>query len=370
MLFLFIGYASLLFQMNYNGFKTENLVCDHTTITLLGQPEIDNFSIRFDGCETIDILIIEGHDITNLEGLSSLKKVKNNLSIKSTSLVDFEGLNHIDLSSLEYLIINNNSKLLNLDGLNCCKELKYLTVRTNASLREIDNLKEITEVGYFYLSSNDSLLSLIGLQKLKSVDRFTIYNNGRLQNIDGLESLERVNTMSLFENHNLFNINALRNLREYNSVYIYQNCSLRNCCGVMNVIGNKHDDNHLSISYNSVDCRSIDDIIQSCTSNLVPAPIQASPIFVSNSVINGISTDLLVGLKVYPNPFDDYLAIECEVSDNEIGYVLYDASGRPLLLGRLTSDIEQISTTTFHAGSYFLRVRSGKSLKTFKLVKN
>jgi hypothetical protein len=73
-------------------------------------------------------------------------------------------------------------------------------------------------------------------------------------------------------------------------------------------------------------------------------------------------------VRVYPNPIDNMLVIETGPHTEGIPYALYDYSGRSVMKGWLTSEIQSLETGHLPAGIYLLRVGLGSG-GAFKVVK-
>ena len=76
-------------------------------------------------------------------------------------------------------------------------------------------------------------------------------------------------------------------------------------------------------------------------------------------------------LKVYPNPFDDYLSFEL-FENEEVTIQLFDVLGRNVQTIRLDSynNFEQVATQNLHAGIYFYSVmKDNQIVSKGKLLK-
>jgi hypothetical protein len=83
-------------------------------------------------------------------------------------------------------------------------------------------------------------------------------------------------------------------------------------------------------------------------------------------------TEVLTGLKAYPNPMADELMIEATTKDNsKLNYILIDALGRTVLTGTIENSKATMNTSALEKGFYSLSVtdEKGSSLKAIKLVK-
>ena len=119
--------------------------CPSNGITFNTQAEIDNFQTDYLFCETITgNVIIEGNDISNLDGLNFVSTIIGNLTISNNPLlknmIGFEGLNSVDGN----LLINNNAILDSLSGLeNLISINGDLIIENNAILSDISGLNYI-----------------------------------------------------------------------------------------------------------------------------------------------------------------------------------------------------------------------------------
>lgn|GEM_PF-1402065 len=78
----------------------------------------------------------------------------------------------------------------------------------------------------------------------------------------------------------------------------------------------------------------------------------------------------LTGAVASPNPFSDYLQIVFPNNPpSELEAVLTDISGKIMLRKDLDNPIEHLQSAHLPAGMYFLKVRSGKGIRVWKLTK-
>ena len=80
--------------------------------------------------------------------------------------------------------------------------------------------------------------------------------------------------------------------------------------------------------------------------------------------------ELMVDLKVYPNPTPDILYISTGQAGQNIK--LTDALGKVLLNKQLTGNSGQVSLSAYRYSTYFLVITNpeGEKIKTFKIVKS
>lgn len=82
-----------------------------------------------------------------------------------------------------------------------------------------------------------------------------------------------------------------------------------------------------------------------------------------------IGDSFLEGLKVYPNPFQEYFKIS--YTGRHLQYKIYNGSGKLIQAGSMTASEIRIKTAGLAKGQYTLWVwePSGQKSKTFKLIK-
>jgi hypothetical protein len=82
--------------------------------------------------------------------------------------------------------------------------------------------------------------------------------------------------------------------------------------------------------------------------------------------------DLLVNLKVYPNPASEVINIQFdEPVDGEITVAILDSQGRLVKRETVEADMveKQINLQELPAGIYYLRLTKGKLVNVYKVVK-
>ena len=87
---------------------------------------------------------------------------------------------------------------------------------------------------------------------------------------------------------------------------------------------------------------------------------------------NSIAKLNIPGLKAYPNPASDYIALEWEQADASVEWILMDMGGRQILNEKLVSGLRytEISLRDLKAGMYILQVRQGNYHTQIKLLKS
>jgi len=82
----------------------------------------------------------------------------------------------------------------------------------------------------------------------------------------------------------------------------------------------------------------------------------------------GIETVECENTMVYPNPFNNHITV---FSNDEKHITITDIVGKVLYDSQLSDGINEISTTHFHSGIFFVRVQNNdNSIKNFKILKS
>jgi len=207
--------------------------CLYDGITFSSQAQIDNFQINHLGCSEIEgNVLIQGYDITNLNGLNLLTSIGGDLEIIGndalTSLTGLENLASIggdldlsgndDLTSLTALenlsyirvalVIENNTALTSLTGLeNLSSFGGSLQINSNTALTSLSGLENLSSIGGdLDINYNDALTSLSGLENLaaESITNLHIYANGLLSTCEVQSICEYLaspnGTVSIYDN--------------------------------------------------------------------------------------------------------------------------------------------------------------------------
>ncbi|AFL81425.1 Receptor L domain protein [Aequorivita sublithincola DSM 14238] len=234
-------------------FSASNLLFGQcSSISFSHQYEIDNFATSHPGCTeltgTLNINDSQPGNITNLNGLSQITKVKNLKIIDNIALTNLNGLNNLtaitDGNSSGNLFIVDNTNLQDLDALENLQEvLRDIRVVNNASLTSIQGLHNIvitTPEITIIIEENPLLVSLSGLSSIPPQAGFLkISNNELLTNLNGLNNLTELSQrLEINHNPNLINFEGLNNLTTIGGegMLIYFNPSLESFNGLESLI--------------------------------------------------------------------------------------------------------------------------------------
>lgn len=76
-------------------------------------------------------------------------------------------------------------------------------------------------------------------------------------------------------------------------------------------------------------------------------------------------------IKIYPNPVEDQLNIELTNFSEDVSYQIYNTLGQEITKGSLNpSSMHTVNMSQYQSGIYFVKVASGTSSMTQKLIKN
>jgi hypothetical protein len=127
-------------------------------------------------------------------------------------------------------VVVDSAEVVDLDGLECLREVGGLHVRGNNALEDIDGLRGLhTVLGELYVARNAALADLDGLGALTEVGASArVIENPRLADLDGLGALEAVGNMLVIANDDrLTDLDGLQRLESVGeSVVIVGNGAL------------------------------------------------------------------------------------------------------------------------------------------------
>ena len=128
-------------------------ICDGD-VTLTSQAEVDAFNCT----KVTGNLTVTGADITNLNGLSSLREVYGDLRIENTNATSLEGLLLLDSIGGALLVMNNPSLNVIL-GLSCSVQ-EGIEISYNNNLIQISGFNTVKKLGWLGFQNNPKLTSV------------------------------------------------------------------------------------------------------------------------------------------------------------------------------------------------------------------
>ena len=193
--------------------------CSPVNLDLTTQADVDNFQVNHGPCDLVGNLLVQGADITNLDGLSGLTTVGTILRITNNpALTNIAGLS--SLISVDRLNIIGNTLLGSIDGFSGVASLPgSLDIGGNTALTNLNGLSGLTSTGFVNIYRNPLLSNITGLSALASVGTsLSIWENASLTTLDGLSALASVGVeakfvsdagLSIIDNSALINVNGL-----------------------------------------------------------------------------------------------------------------------------------------------------------------
>lgn len=225
------------------------------------------------------------------------------------------------------------------------------------NIADLSPLNNITNVeGFFQLYLNPLLTNLNGLSNLTSISGYLLIdNNSGLNNLSGLNALTNISQdINILNNPVLTDISALQNTTfapaDGYGLTIFNNpalavCNLPNFC---NYLANPSDTHPRDISGNLTECINEEAVVAACTTM-------------------GIDDFESTAVTAYPNPIENVLNVS---SANEISNLtVVNMLGQTVLSKTVQSTEVQMDLSTLPAGSYFVKVSAGQSVKTIKILK-
>jgi hypothetical protein len=203
------------------------VLCPTGDLVFSTQQQIDDFTTNYPGCTVMPYSItIQGADITNLNGLSQLTLIGENLGIFNTQLADLSGLSAIT-SIGGYLNFSNNGFLTNLSGLGA-----------------------LTSIGGDFICFLNGLTNFSGMESLESIGGgINITSNGNLTNLEGLGALTSIGgDLRIYSNVSLSSLSGLGSLTTIGGAFevLYNSLTSFSSLGALTSVGG-----HMDISNNS-----------------------------------------------------------------------------------------------------------------------
>lgn len=233
--------------------------CATGGITFASQADIDNFTTNYPGCtQILGMVRIEGADIVNLNGLSSISSIGGSLDIRNnTILTNLDGLSGINsvgsvliiyrnpvlqnisalsgMTSVIYVAVDENNALENIQGLSGLTSLINLDIRNNPSLSSLSELSGLTTIsGNVHIVNNDALTDLTGLSGVSGAGgHLVIQGNEALTSIAQLASRTSIGNLDIRDNPALLNLAGLSGITAINGyLLIRTNQSLSSLSGL------------------------------------------------------------------------------------------------------------------------------------------
>ena len=217
--------------------------CFPNGITFLSQSDLDLFPYLYPDCTTIEgDLIINSENITNVDSLYNITKVEGKLEIYDTQISDLCGLSNLD--TVNYgITIGWSHNLTNLEGLNSLKafgcyangsECEGATFRVYwcNGMTDLSGLESLKDFGSLYLQNNESLTSIEGLDSITTAGNIRIEQCDALQSLSGIETLEELGYLKLWFCDSITGLTSMPNVTTMQEIEIHGNPLLQSLEGL------------------------------------------------------------------------------------------------------------------------------------------
>lgn len=197
----------------------------------------------FDGLQQLDsvgcISLKYNGNIENLEGLGSLKYIKESVHIEYDGIRSLSGTHELNYLGSD-IIIENAPNLEDVNAFGLVEHLygKLKLYETGVkNMHGFESLKTIDDE--LYITHNDSLKNMEGLNNLETVNnRVCIYYNDCLETLTGLNNLTSVVNLDIHDNEGLYSLEGLNSLAHVEEVMdIYGNLSDISALNALKTVG-------------------------------------------------------------------------------------------------------------------------------------
>jgi len=310
--------------------------CPEEDVLLLGQAEVDNFSVEYPNCDAIEgFLIIQGSDITDVSSLSQINSV-GSLLVNETALTSLQGLEALTITGLSdedaFIVIDDNPLLQNIEFLDTYTvniPVVFL-IRDMENLTSLEGAGQIDEVVTLILENNDTLTDLNGLN----------------ENLNIVGGLVQSPFLYIGEHANLTDISRLNTAQfnNFTSAEIINNTQLSVCENdlVCTLIAN----NSITILDNAVGCSTRSEVQLACN-NL------------------SLQQNEIAEFKLHPNPVSGALFIDDVNTHQLINVKLYSSMGIKVF----ETNEKEIDFTNFQSGMYLIEITTKKGSLTKVVIK-
>jgi hypothetical protein len=323
-------------------------------ITFTTQEQIDNFQSNYPGCTEIEgNVIINGIDITGLDGLNVITSIGGSLKIlMNMNLTSLTGLDSLSSIGIDIEIMNNYA-LTSTTGLeNLTSVPEDLWIENNPVLNDLNGLSNITCVGeLLYIWGNPLLSNLDDLGNLISVESIGIIYNNQLSSIGGLLNVNSsISALSIHGNQILSNLSGLQNIQSGSiySLYLTENpllseCDIQGICEYLAAPGGT-----IEIHDNAPGCNSPEEVQQACLTSVKENILQEE-------------------ITLFPNPASSFITIIVpgEVPVKEA--IIYNHLGQEVLSAKPENNT--VDVAGLKAGMYMIEVKTKEFTGRQKMIK-
>ena len=341
-------------------------------ITFTSQAQIDSFQIVHPNCTEIEgDVIINGVDITNLNGLSVLNSIGGDFDIGpdgwvGTSLTNLSGLENLTSVGINLGIYYSHSltSLTGLEGLTSVGG--HLTIYNNAALTDITALEGLTSIGGgLGISENQSLSNLAGLDNITSIGLSVwLDENAALTSLSALESLTSIGgELGVLYNDNLISLTGLDNIDagSISNLTIHHNTSLTQCevLSICDYLASPSGT--IEIHDNATGCNSQEEVEEACLSHCLPEGIT----FTTQAQIDSFQIN-------YPNctEIEGDVTVRGDDITNLNGFSVLNSFGRRLMIydNKILSSIAGLENVSSIEG--YVMISSNDALTSLTGLEN
>lgn len=335
--------------INLEGLKNVTKI---SNLTVIENPKFTNF-LGLNKLDSVGSVTISGNPVlANFLGLENLKQIKELKVEANPILLNFDGLGTLKTIK-NSLYVEENNTLTNFSGLNALRNVGELFVVVNPSIVNFDGLQGVTALYSCYVARNDKLTNLTGFNNLQSIEAgLVIDRNIKLSTISALKELKKINGYILIsDNAILPNLVGLENIDPLSltSLALIRNnllsfCSVKSVCAYLS-----NPNNPRNIADNAAGCNNVTQVSRLCL----------TPTYEATDAKH---------IKVTPSVFSDILTIESTFLPIQSVDIL-DVAGRIVWSKKENTNTIQLITNQLANGIYFVRIATGESVETKKVVK-
>lgn len=224
-------------------------------VQVLGNDLLQAIDFTIANPSVVTSLLIDNNPaLQSLSGLGTVTQINGSFGgfrvINNYSLQNLNGLNFTSIIG-NYLFIKDNQALTNIDGLSSIISVSdnvSLEIINNVALANLDGLQNLVKAGKILIQSNPLLVNIDGLSSITQLTLtsdtrlLSIYNNTILESIQGIRN---INQATIFNLVVFFNPNVAV-------------CDLKNICEYLATAKPR------TISNNQSGCNSTAEVVSSC----------------------------------------------------------------------------------------------------------
>ncbi len=181
-------------------------------IGLISQTDVDTFQAVYGPCDTITgSLILFNGSFANLNGLSDIVTITENLEIDVAIVASWAGLSKLETIGGRFDIESALSgSFSSFSGLSSLTSIAELSISNSKHITSLSGMPSLTSLGSLRLSNLRGLASLAGLPAgLNMIESLIISSIDILQSLDGLSPIIGLQELIVQDNLSLTSISAL-----------------------------------------------------------------------------------------------------------------------------------------------------------------